>query len=77
MKKRPSVGLFVWSSGDNFWGGWQGFVGLYKNKTRALDRLYTEKNRQNNKAQLVDYNSLKVIASYEKKENKWSEVRNG
>lgn len=77
MKKRSSVGLLVWGSGDHYWGGWQGFTGLYKNKGRALDRLYSEKNRQSNKAQLIDYNTLKVIATYEKKEGKWSEVRRG
>ena len=30
-----------------------------------------------NKAQLVDYVTMKVIANYEKKEGNWSEVRKG
>ena len=75
MKKRTKVGLLIWSAGEHYWGGWQGFTGLYGNKVKATERLYSEKNRQNNKAQMFDFGSLRVLATYEKRDGKWLEVK--
>lgn len=76
-KKKAKVNLFVWSTGDHYWGGWQGFTGVYSSKGRAMDRIKAERNRQNNRAQIVDYRTLKVIANYEKQDGKWVEVKDG
>ena len=74
MKKRSSVGLLIWG-GDHYWSGWQGFAGLYKNKARALDRLYAERNRQSNKAQIVDFNTLEIITTLVKKDGAWHPIQ--
>jgi len=75
MKKRQSVSLMIWGSGEHYWGGWQGFSGLYKNRAKAIDRLKGDKNKYNNKAQLVDFGSLRILADYEKKDGVWVEIR--
>jgi len=77
QKVRQKVSLFVWSAGEHYWGGFQGFAGVYKSRGWAMSRLNSERNRQNNKAQLVDYKTLKVLAIYEKKDGKWLKVNNG
>ncbi len=69
----PKIALFVWGSDDIYWGGWQGFSGVYKRKSFVFDVMNSC--RDKDRAEMVDFRTLKRIAKYSKINGKWTEVR--
>jgi len=77
LKKQQKVVLFIWGSNEHYWSGWQGFVGVYKSSKIAFGRLISDRNKQNSKAQIVEYDTLKVISTFDKKDNRWTTEEKG
>ena len=74
-KANDKVGLFIWSGSEPYWGGWQGFVGVFNGKGKAIAQLHS--NKSDNKAQLVDFSTLKVISNFDKRDGRWKESTRG
>jgi hypothetical protein len=74
-QKQPKIALFTWSNDEINWGGWQGFSGIYKRRSYIFDTLNSPLFKDKDRAEIVDFRTLKRIARFTKINGKWSEVR--